>query len=147
MSSAYSSQSLTILVTCVQETRKYLPTSTSSSPLPSSESTRNSAMITQARSIRVVLRDTLSADSAVSASMETTSYTHIAETSTNDVTSVTAEKAAASSSIMSTTTRSSSISARTTSCVQTESAWRRSSWFSIPRWTSRPIRLRRIRTV
>ena len=145
MSSACSSQMLTIPVICVQEIRRSLLTSTSSSPLPSSGSTRNSATTTPAQSIRVDLRATLSADSVVSVSTETTSYTHIVETSMNAAISVTAGKAVDNSNTMSTTMRLSSTSARIISCVQTENAWRRSLLYSTQKWISRPTRSRRIR--
>lgn len=114
--------------------------STSYSRSPTFGNIKSSATTTQAQSIRVDSKDTLSVAFVGSASTETTSYIHIVETSTNAATFVTAEMGAGSSNTSSTTIRSSSTSEKTISCVQTENAWRRNLLCLTRRWISRPIK-------
>lgn len=96
-------------------------------------------MTTLVQSIRAASRATLSVGFVASASTETTSYTHIVETSTSAAISVIAGMAADNSNTMSTMILSNSTSGKITSCAQTKNVWRKSSLCSTRKWTSRLI--------
>lgn len=116
-------------------TRKFSRTNTSYSLSPSFESIKNLATIIPELWIRVALRVIQNAVFVVSGSMEMTSYTHIAETSTSDVTYAIVKMAAENNNTLSTTIHWKSISGRITSFARIGSAWRRSLLYSTQRWT------------
>lgn len=115
-------------------TRKFSLTNILYSPRRNCEGMKDTEMISQVQSTKVVSRDILSVAFAANDSMEMTSFMLIAEISTSDVTSVIVALLTGSNSIMLIMMLSKTIFKKITSCALIQSVWRRSSWFLNLKW-------------